>query len=161
MTTFFVLYGESKSSLIASIATDTDLIALAKESDDGFNPGNYATDPAALAAAEKVLMQRYKILGLFEYDLNGMTAFLTEAESAGELVGLHALELAEKFANSAQRLVMRALTEAQKKVIGRVQYPQAGNEKGFNTYQEEIALIRGKSIAALCEYVANGDETPE
>lgn len=159
--TFFVLYGASNADLTATAMDITELVQGAKKLNAEFDPMDYETEKAALDAAEKVWMNRYKVFGLFDYDLSGMNEFLCEAHAAAELVHLSALEVAKNFVESAQRILLSMFTEAQQIAMARVRFPMAGHEKAFEKYQAQIAEIRGKSIAALYEYVKNGDETPE
>lgn len=158
--TFFVLYGEGGEKLTAKVMDVTEIVDGARDLDSGFNPEPLRYSEV-LDTAEKIWMKNYRVFGLYDYDLIGMSEFLTEAFFAGELVHLSALQLAQNFVHTAQRFVNLGVTDAQKKVIDRMHFPLAGNEKAFERYQEEIAEIRGKSINALYEYVKNGDETPE
>lgn len=159
--TFFVLYGAGDADVTAAAMTITEIVQGAKKFREAFEPLEYATQEAALNAAEKVWMSRYKVFGLYDYDLSGMNEFLCEAHAAGELVHLSALEVAQNFAEAAQRILRSMFTEAQKTAMARVRFPVAWDTRGFEKYQAQIAEIRGKSIAALYEYVKNGDETPE
>jgi hypothetical protein len=158
--TFFVLYGAGGAELNVRAMDVTEIVEGARELDSGFNPEAIKYSEV-LDAAEKIWMKNYRVFGMYDYDLMGMSEFLKEAFFAGELVHLSALQLAQNFVHTAQRFVNLGVTDAQKKVIDRVTFPLAGNEKAFERYQEKIAEIRGKSINALYEYVKNGDETPE
>lgn len=158
--TFFVLYGAGYAELNVRAMDVTEIVQGARELDSEFNPEPLKYSEV-LDAAEKIWMKNHKVFGLYDYDLIGMSEFLSEAFAAGELMHLSALQLAQHFVNSAQRIVNSMLTEAQKKVIDRVRFPMAGNAKAFEQYQEEVAEIRGKSINSLYEYVSHGDKTPE
>jgi hypothetical protein len=166
MQKFFVIYG-GNGMVSADVMNHSEIVELAKTLSDEFKPENYETDRALLIQAEKVLLSRYSVFGMYERTSESLAEFLSDARKAGEKVGLAALELANKFADEAQRIVMAALTEHQKIAMARVDLPVASTRsdgfanKRFSTYQESIALIRGMSIASLREYVENGDQVPE
>lgn len=157
---FFVLYGDK--TVTAHVTDDSELFEWVRRDGVEFTPANHPTHSQAIAAADKILLARYKAWGLFEYTPEGMAEFLeAAARQPDELVSLHALEIAEDFIQDAQRALAVALTKAQQKAMDRVKFPMAGNKHAFHKYQEKIAEIRDLSIKALYEYVENGDETPE
>lgn len=156
---FFVLYGDA--TITPHITNDAELLQWVRRDGVPFDPETYENQAQWLAKADRMLMGRYKVWGLFEYTPEGLAEFLEAAGMAGDLVGIHAMELAEEYIQEVQRALAVALTEAQQKVMDRVQFPLAGDKAAFGKYQEKIAYIRDLSIKSLYEYVENGDETPE
>jgi hypothetical protein len=156
---FFVLYGDP--SITAYVSEYADLLKLARRENPTFDPEKYSTCTEALAVADRILQTRYMVFGLFDYTPEGMAEFLElAAAQADDLVGLHALEIAQDYIEDAQRALAVAFTEAQQRAMDRVQFPMAGDKAGFAKYQERISDIRDLSIKALYEYVENGDEIP-
>lgn len=157
---FFVLYGNK--TVTAHVTDEAELFEWVRRDGVAFAPEIYANRVDAIEAAERVLDERYTTWGTFEYTPAGMAEFLESAAAqADELIGLHALELAQEYVEEAQKRIAIALTGAQQKAISRVKWPIAGDKIGFQEYQENIANIRDLSIKSLYEYVENGDETPE
>lgn len=156
---FFILYGDN--TVTPHISDDAELIAWARRGTPEFDPESYPTPAEKVAAAERFLLTRYKVWGLFEYTPEGMTEFLEAAARGDDLVFVHALEVAQEYVKDAQRALAVAFTEAQQKAMERVQFPIAGDKPAFQKYQERIAEIRELSIKGLYEYIENGDEFPE
>jgi hypothetical protein len=156
---FFVLYGDK--TITPHITTVAELMAWASRNESGFNAESYPTLAERIAAADKLLQERYKVWALFEYTPEGMAEFVGVAAQKEEMTGLYALELAQEYVEEAQKNLALAITEAQQKAMDRVQFPIAGDKPGFQKYQERIADIREMSIKSLTEYVENGDEIPE
>ncbi len=156
---FFMLYGDTV--ITPHVADEAELFAWARRNDVNFDQTNYASINEALKATEQILLAQYNIFGLFSYTPQGMAEFIAAASAADELAGLYALELAEEYLDEVRHEIALALTEAQKKVMERVQFPIAGDVSGFQSYQETIASIRRMSVSGLAKYVKSGDSIPE
>ncbi len=152
---FFMLYGDTV--ITPHVADEDELFAWARRNDVKFDQTNYASINEALKETELILLAQYKIFGLFSYTPQGMAEFIEAASAADELAGLHALELAEEYLDEVRHEIALALTEAQQKVMERVQFPIAGDQSGFEKYQKTIADIRGMSVSEITEYVKSGD----
>jgi len=152
---FFLLYGTK--TLTAHVTDEAELMAWASDDsgDSGFKPALYDTIGERIAAANSILVEEYATWALFDYSPEGMADFVGVAAQKDELVGLHALELAQEYADYVQKLVALALTEAQQKAMDHVQFPIAGDKAAFQKYQERIGDIRELSIKGLTEYVDN------